>query len=417
MKINKTSKIVVFLLIALIAYGFSVVISPSKAQDEVVLVRMDPVSLTVNEGELFNITVHIDNVPTDQNFTGVQFKIAWDPTVLNAVNMTEVLFNSVTPPGEEGNIWQLSYTVAAGYVEYGYTWMDYTSAYELGYAPLSGNHTLAIITLNATTTGLTTLDFSVLKISGYDPETMWSIKYVDYPKKPLPENYSLIESPITVGNPPPTITIMSPQNTTYSETPVNLTFTLSEPEDWIGYSLDGQANKTITGNTTINISDGLHNLRIYANDTTGNMGSSLKIYFTVDTTSPVASFTYPPEELEAEMIFGTYKWEITFNASESHDLVTEVISYTWDFGDGFAGHGIVVTHLFREEGNYTVTLTVKDTANHTDAETVTITLTEPPPPAEPLSWGTIMFIATSIAILIVWAAVVGVYLLKTKRKT
>lgn len=417
MKIDKTSKTVVFLLITLIAYGFSVAISPSKAQGETVLVRMDPVSLTVNEGELFNITVYIDNVPTDQNFTGVQFKIVWDSAVLNAVNMTEVLFNSVTPPGNETNIWPLLHSVSAGTVGYGYTWMNVISAYELGYAPLSGNHTIAIITLNATTTGLTTLEFSVLKISGYYPETKLSIIYVDYPKKPLPDNYSLIESTITVGNPPPTITIMSPQNTTYSETPVNLTFTLSEPAHWIGYSLDGQANETITGNTTINISDGSHHLRIYANDTGDNMGSSLKIYFTVDTTSPVASFTYPPEELEAEMIFGTYKWEITFNASESRDLVTEVISYTWDFGDGSAGQGIVVTHLFREEGNYTVTLTVKDTANHTDTETVTITLTEPPPPAEPLSWGTIIFIATSIAILIVWGVAVGVYLLKTKRKT
>jgi parallel beta-helix repeat protein len=82
---------------------------------------------------------------------------------------------------------------------------------------------------------------------------------------------------------PPTITILSPQNTTYSTTSVPLTFTINEPTSWCGYSLDGTANKTLPGcaNTTLSgLTNGPHNVIIYANDTSGNMNSS-RVYFTV----------------------------------------------------------------------------------------------------------------------------------------
>ena len=81
---------------------------------------------------------------------------------------------------------------------------------------------------------------------------------------------------------PPTISILSPQNTTYFTTNVPLTFTVNETTNWTGYSLDGQANVTITGNTTLTgLPNGVHLLRVYANDTCGNIGLD-HTYFTVD---------------------------------------------------------------------------------------------------------------------------------------
>lgn len=81
---------------------------------------------------------------------------------------------------------------------------------------------------------------------------------------------------------PPTITILSPENMTYSTESVPLVFTVNEPISWIGYSLDNQANVTIMGNTTLNnLSEGLHQIIVYANDTYGNMGASQTVYFTV----------------------------------------------------------------------------------------------------------------------------------------
>lgn len=91
---------------------------------------------------------------------------------------------------------------------------------------------------------------------------------------------------VTVDATPPEISILSPQNTTYSTTNVSLIFTVNETTDWMGYSLDGQTNVTIIGNTTLTgLSNGPHLLKVYANDTCGNMGSD-DIYFTVDYQKP-----------------------------------------------------------------------------------------------------------------------------------
>ena len=80
----------------------------------------------------------------------------------------------------------------------------------------------------------------------------------------------------------PSISIISPENKSYISSDVNLTFTLSEKTSWIGYSLDGQHNVTITGNTTLNgLSYDSHNLTIYARDRTGNRGASETITFLI----------------------------------------------------------------------------------------------------------------------------------------
>jgi len=80
----------------------------------------------------------------------------------------------------------------------------------------------------------------------------------------------------------PTVSVVSPENKMYDVNNVSLTFTVSKPTSWIGYSLDGQQNVTIKGNTTIaELSNGLHNVTVYANDTLGNTGMSETIYFTI----------------------------------------------------------------------------------------------------------------------------------------
>lgn len=80
---------------------------------------------------------------------------------------------------------------------------------------------------------------------------------------------------------PPAINVLSPQNQTYDGRLVPLNFTIYDysPISWMGYSLDGQANTTVTGNVTLNVGAGSHNVVVYANDTYGNMGSSNVVYF------------------------------------------------------------------------------------------------------------------------------------------
>ncbi len=80
----------------------------------------------------------------------------------------------------------------------------------------------------------------------------------------------------------PTLAVISPTDQPYNESSVPLTFTIDKPASWIGYSLDEQQNVTVTGNTTLAIlTEGLHGVRVYANDTFNNVGASQQIDFTV----------------------------------------------------------------------------------------------------------------------------------------
>jgi hypothetical protein len=85
----------------------------------------------------------------------------------------------------------------------------------------------------------------------------------------------------------PKVSILSLENKTYSADSVPLNFTTSEPISHSTYSLDGQENVTVAGNTTLTeLANGEHNLTVYATDEAGNMGASETIYFTVAVPEP-----------------------------------------------------------------------------------------------------------------------------------
>jgi hypothetical protein len=88
----------------------------------------------------------------------------------------------------------------------------------------------------------------------------------------------------TIDTVPPNIDIQSPENKTYTTSSVPLNLNFDEEISWIGYSIDGQMNIAITGNTTISaLSNGARSLIVYANDTAGKTGSSELIFFTIET--------------------------------------------------------------------------------------------------------------------------------------
>jgi hypothetical protein len=82
---------------------------------------------------------------------------------------------------------------------------------------------------------------------------------------------------------PPSLHILSPvENMTYTASNVSLSFTVSEPASWMGYSLDGQDNVTINGNTTMTgLAEGSHRLTVYARDKSGKTRASETIYFSI----------------------------------------------------------------------------------------------------------------------------------------
>jgi hypothetical protein len=98
-----------------------------------------------------------------------------------------------------------------------------------------------------------------------------------------PIGYGTPDPNYVLGHTPPQISLLSPLNQTYSTSSVGLVFSVDKDVNWTAYSLDGQQNITVTGNTTLTgLPNGLHNIAVYANDTYGNIGSSQTVNFTVE---------------------------------------------------------------------------------------------------------------------------------------
>ncbi|MFX1360054.1 MAG: hypothetical protein ACFE8T_06900 [Promethearchaeota archaeon] len=75
--------------------------------------------------------------------------------------------------------------------------------------------------------------------------------------------------------------------------------------DWMGYSLDGLANKTILGNTTLPLpANGTHNIQVFGNDSLGTMYASNLRYFTIDV--PIISIITPENKTYTEPDNGYY---------------------------------------------------------------------------------------------------------------
>lgn len=88
--------------------------------------------------------------------------------------------------------------------------------------------------------------------------------------------------PFGYGTITPNVFINSPANLNYSSSSISLNYSVNQPINWTGFSVDGKQNVTISGNTTLaGLANGLHNITVYANDTFGNMGSQT-VTFTID---------------------------------------------------------------------------------------------------------------------------------------
>lgn len=80
---------------------------------------------------------------------------------------------------------------------------------------------------------------------------------------------------------------------------------------------------------------------------------------------PVAIFDYSPKPVLVNQT-------VTFNGSASYDPDGTVVSWAWNFGDSGIGSGMVVTHSYSSDGNFTVTLNVTDNDGQSDSTTMGI---------------------------------------------
>jgi hypothetical protein len=119
-----------------------------------------------------------------------------------------------------------------------------------------------------------------------------------------------------------------------------LSFDNSTTLDWIGYSLDGQTNKTILGNSSIPLSaEGLHSIQVFGNDTGGTDYQSDIRYFSVH---PINVIT-PENKTYIEPMSGyypaTYGFENDLDGSDPMKWnVVEAGTSTTDIISGIDGH-------------------------------------------------------------------------------
>lgn len=73
---------------------------------------------------------------------------------------------------------------------------------------------------------------------------------------------------------------------------------------------------------------------------------------------------------------GSEETSILFDGSASTDPdgSGDIASYIWDFGDGTTGTGQIINHTYADNGVYTITLTVTDSAGATSTDTAIVTI-------------------------------------------
>lgn len=144
---------------------------------------------------------------------------------------------------------------------------------------------------------------------------------------------------------------------------------------WFGTGSETNATMTHTAGNNyelgINIphsTDTLH-YRIAAVDSAGNWNSTaVKDVIITDNDVPVAD-----AGLNQTVAEGTI---VIFNGSGSTDNIG-VVNYTWTFNDGSQDvtlYGATPAHNFTVVGNYTVTLTVQDSAGNSNTDTMVVTV-------------------------------------------
>ena len=86
--------------------------------------------------------------------------------------------------------------------------------------------------------------------------------------------------------------------------------------------------------------------------------------------APIASFTATPRSGQAPL-------EVNFDASASSDPDGQILSYLWEFGDGFTGTGISINHTYSGEGSYSPQLIVTDELGASDTLSSVVMVSAP----------------------------------------
>lgn len=161
---------------------------------------------------------------------------------------------------------------------------------------------------------------------------------------------------------PPSVTIVSPANTSYTTVSIHLNVSANETIDSWWYSLNGGANTSFSPNTTITAQEGYNNITVYANDSANNIGSST-VYFTVDTTAPTVSIHSP-----TATTYSTSSVPLNVSANEAVD------SWWYKLNSGANTSFTPNTTITGSEGSNTLLVYTNDSLGNIGSSSVTFTV-------------------------------------------
>ena len=199
---------------------------------------------------------------------------------------------------------------------------------------------------------------------------------------------------ITVNNVTPVIDPWSDQENDEGEE-VRFNATFSDPGRLDNHTVewdfgDGSEIVTETINssqlTTYNLEqthtysdDGIYTATLTITDSDGAVATNT-MTVTVNNTAPaISNLTGDTNVLEGA--------SASFRA-DATDGGNDTLTYSWDFGDGKDAMGTDVTHIFSDNGEYTVTLTVTDDDGAATASTIDITVNNVAPSIDSLNGDT-----------------------------
>jgi hypothetical protein len=216
-------------------------------------------------------------------------------TILNPNNNTAYASNNICFTFNISILKTNNVSLVLSEVYYRLSWQPSNTSVDLKALNYSIRRTLASFSINITVPEGPRWIMVYAVARGFSHETRHEIKgivsttyYVGY------KISSSSAVNFTIDTVSPEISVLAMENITYTTFDVPLSYTVNEPGSRTSYSLDGQDNVTFAGDTILTgLSEGAHNITVYATDNAGNTGASETIYFTIDEPFPTTMVIAP----------------------------------------------------------------------------------------------------------------------------
>lgn len=121
---------------------------------------------------------------------------------------------------------------------------------------------------------------------------------------------------------------------------------------------------------------GSYTMKLTVTDKDGAQGTDMAM-------AQVYPVNHPPAAVISGPTNGLVGETLSFSGVNSADRDGRIVRYVWDFGDGTAGSGVEVSHVYNAAGNYQVTLTVTDDGDLSGSATQTVQISELAPNLPP----------------------------------